>query len=60
MSDSNLATGKSNIREILTEFLVYSNLSLTSLFSQFFDSKGYSPIQIGILMAISPTFSLLA
>ncbi len=60
MSDLNLVTGKSNVREIFTEFLAYSNLSLTALFSQFFDSKGYSPIQIGILMAISPTFSLLA
>ncbi len=60
LSDLNLEKRRSNIREIFTEFLAYSNLSLTALFSQFFDSRGYSPTQIGILMAISPTFSLLA
>jgi len=57
---SSLSSNRSNNIEILTEFLIYSNLSITALFSQFLDSRGFSAFQIGVLMAVLPAFSLLA
>ena len=50
----------SSIREIFTEIFIYSNLSITALFSQLFYSKGFSAIEIGILMAVTPTLSIIA
>lgn len=60
MTEFSSSKGRFSARETFTELFIYSNLSMTSLYSQFFDSKGFSSIQIGILMAVLPTFSLLA
>ncbi len=50
----------SSVREIVTEIFIYSNLSITALFSQLFHSKGFSSIEIGILMAVTPSLSIIA
>ncbi len=55
-----LSRASSSAREIATEIFIYSNLSVTALFSQFFHSKGFSSIEIGILMAVTPTLSIIA
>ncbi|MBN2220278.1 MAG: MFS transporter, partial [Kosmotogaceae bacterium] len=55
-----LFSASSSARETATEIFIYSNLSVMALFSQFFHSKGFSSVEIGILMAVTPTLSLIA
>lgn len=47
-------------KEAATEWIIYSTLALTVLFSQYFDLIGFSPVQIGILVATMPTVSLIS
>ncbi len=58
--DISLFRASSSVREIVTEIFIYSNLSITALFSQLFHSKGFSSIEIGILMAVTPSLSIIA
>ncbi|MDD4825733.1 MFS transporter [Mesotoga sp.] len=55
-----LLSASSSARETATEIFIYSNLSVMALFSQFFHSKGFSSVEIGILMAVTPTLSVIA
>lgn len=48
------------LKESAFQWLIYGNLGAYSLLAQFFDLRGFSPSQIGILMSIMPLVSLLA
>lgn len=47
-------------KEATLQWLIYGNLGAYSLLAQFFDLRGFSPSQIGILMAVMPLVSLLS
>lgn len=47
------------IHESIVEWSIYSNIALILLLSQYFDHIGFSPIQIGILIAVRPLMSLI-
>ncbi|HAA85388.1 MAG TPA: hypothetical protein DCE14_03440, partial [Kosmotogaceae bacterium] len=47
-------------KEGTLQWLIYGNLGAYSLLAQFFDLRGFSPSQIGILMAVMPLVSLLS
>jgi len=52
---------KKNIyKESFTEWIIYSTLALTVLFSQYFDLTGFSPVEIGVLVATMPAISLIS
>lgn len=55
-----LSEASSSARETATEIFIYSNLGVMALFSQFFQSKGFSSVEIGILMAVTPILSIIA
>jgi len=44
----------------ILEIFVYANMSVLMLMSHYFNSQGFSPSQIGILVSISPTMTLVA
>lgn len=46
--------------ESLLEWLMYATLGGRSLLSQYFDSEGFSPVEIGTLMAVTPLILLVA
>ena len=48
------------VRTFVFEALNYSNLAIRKIFSQYFDSLGYSPSEIGFLMAMFPILALLS
>jgi len=47
-------------KEASVETFIYANLAVTTLFGQYFTSMGFSPLQIGILMAVIPVSSLVS
>lgn len=44
----------------ILEIFVYANMSIAMLMSHYFNSQGFSPSQIGTLVAVYPTMSLMA
>jgi len=46
--------------EAALEWLIYAAISVYVLLSQYFAVKGFSPLQIGVLMGIMPVMSLFA
>lgn len=46
--------------ESVFEWLMYATLAGRSLLSQYFDSEGFSPVEIGTLMAVTPLILLVA
>ena len=48
------------VRTFVFEALNYSNLAIRKIFSQYFDSLGYSPSEIGFLMAMFPILALIS
>jgi len=46
--------------ESLVEWFLYSNLAMINIMAQYFENKGFSPVQIGALMAVIPGMALIA
>jgi len=49
-----------NLNILFFEALIYASLATKNLLSQYFDISGYSPTEIGILMAVLPVVSLVS
>lgn len=46
--------------ESLVEWFLYSNLAMINIMAQYFENTGFSPVQIGALMAVIPAMALIA
>src|SRR6056297_1774614 len=46
--------------ESLVEWFIYSNLAMINIMAQYFENKGFSPVQIGTLMAVIPGMAIIA
>jgi PPP family 3-phenylpropionic acid transporter len=46
--------------ESLVEWFIYSNLAMINIMAQYFENSGFSPVQIGALMAVIPGMALIA
>ena len=46
--------------ESLVEWFIYSHLAMINIMAQFFEAQKFSPVQIGALMAVIPSISLLS
>ncbi|HOO31812.1 MAG TPA: MFS transporter [Thermotogota bacterium] len=46
--------------ESIVEWFIYSHLAMVNIMAQFFESQNFTPVQIGALMAVIPTVSLLS
>src|SRR6056297_1082233 len=46
--------------ESLVEWFIYSNLAMINIMAQYFENLGFSPVQIGALMAVVPGMALIA
>lgn len=53
-------SSKSAFNESFLQWFLYSNMAVNSLFSQYFDSEGFSSLEVGILMAVFPLMSLIS
>jgi len=51
---------KEGRKESSIEWMIYSNIAVTTLWSQYFYSEGYNPVQIGLLMAMIPLMSFVS
>jgi len=55
-----LKRGGDVFKYAILEIFVYANISVTMLMSHYFNSQGFSPSQIGMLVAVFPIMTLIA